>query len=420
MPDKQSDVGQMLARFSWPRTLRALRHRNFRLFWFAQAISLTGAQMQLVALSWLAYRLTNSPLILGLIGLVALLPVGLITLVGGVISDRLPRRRLIIAMQTILAFQALILTLLAWAELVQVWHIMVFTFVVGAADALEQPARFSFLMDAVGREDFTSAVGLNAAIVSAARAFGPAIAGMLISWSGEASCFLWNSVTYLLVIIAFLSMRLPAQDGPREPVHLKADLLAGLKYAWENDIIKGTLVLSAASFALARSYLVLMPVFAQDVVQTDARGYGLLMSAVGLGSVCGALAAANVKRRHQGSWLVRAVLVFPVILLLFAASSWLVSSIVLLVLAGTSQYMQEVLCISLIQLAATNEFQGRMVSFFSLFANGLTRLGGIPIGAVAQWWSAPGAVGSGAILSLTWLLIVLWQVPSVRHMKVSN
>jgi len=211
-------------------------------------------------------------------------------------------------------------------------------------------------------------------------------------------------------------MRLPARDGHRKPVHLKADLLDGLKCVWQSQTIKSLLLLTAASYILSRPYVVLMPVFARDVLQADARGYGLLMSAIGVGAICGALVAASVKQRHRGRWLVGAGLAFPIFLMLFASSRWVLLSIGLLLLAGAGQFIQQVLASSLIQLAAADEFYGRVASFFAVFSNGLTRLGGIQAGAVAQYWSAPVAVAGGALVSLIWVLAVIWRTPLIRRL----
>jgi MFS family permease len=232
--------------------------------------------MQLVALNWLTYQLTGSPLMLGLINFVALLPVGLLALVGGVISDRVPRRKLILITQTVLAGQAFILTLLAWFNLIEIWHIMVVTFLVSAMDVIEQPARFAFLMEIVGKEDFTSAVGLNSSMVNIARFVGPAIAGVFMSEFGEASCFFVNFITYLTVIGAFALMDTPLKPISRQPLKLKADLLEGLKYIWQNHTIKAVLSLIFIPVFLSQPYITLLPVFARDIFHTELTGVWLV------------------------------------------------------------------------------------------------------------------------------------------------
>jgi MFS family permease len=401
----------------WLYALRALRHRDFRFFGLGRLVSLSGLWMQTIALSWLAYQLTDSPLMLGLINFVALLPAGLVSLVGGVVSDWFPRRTLILVTQIVLAFQALTLAVIAWIGLIQVWHIVVAVFVVGVSDAIEQPARFVFLMEIVGEEDFTSAVGLNSVVASVARSIGPIVAGALISWIGAAGSFLANFVIYLLVIGIFLLMRLPAGgdagrslcSGAGRSLHLGRDLLAGLVYIWRNRTIRVILLLVAVPTFLAQPYVALLPVFARDVLRTDASGYGVLMGAAGLGAACGALIAAGIELKCSKRWLLGASLAFPAFLALFACSCRIAPSIGLLCLVGASQLVQQVLTSSLLQFAAANEFRGRVASFFSLFNNGLTRLGGIQAGAIAQYWGAPAAVLSGTLSSLLWVLAVIWR-----------
>ncbi len=353
---------------------------------------------------------------LGLVSFVALLPVGLVSFVGGIISDRFPRRKLILITQTLLAAQALLIAIVTWAGRVQIWHIIAVMFIVGAADALEQPARFAFMMEIVGKEDFTNAVGLNSFMVNIARSIGPVVAGVLIGRVGEAGCFFVNFVTYLAIISAFLLMRLPPRRTPLKPMHLKNDLLEGLKYIWQNQTIKGILLLIFASILLSQPYMVLMPVFARDVLLSGSRGYGLLMSAIGLGAICGALFAASVEEGARGKWLIRASIAFSVLLFFFAFSQWMSLSFGLLLLVGASQLTQQVLSNSSIQLASTDEFHGRVASFFALFNNGLTRLGGIQSGAVAQYVSPRVAIAGGALISLVWLLVIIWRTPSVRRL----
>jgi MFS family permease len=301
--------------------------------------------------------------------------------------------------------------------LIQVWHIMVVVFGVGAADAIEQPARFAFLMDIVGKEDLTNAVGLNSSLVNGARIIGPAIAGVLIRWGGESGCFFLNSLTYLAVIAALLAMRLPAWTRPLKPLRLKGDLTEGLKYMWQDPIIRGLFTLIVAPCFLAAPYAVLMPIFARDVLQVDSSGYGLLMSAIGVGAVCGALGVASLRAGHRGRWLILWSLAFPLSLILFSLSQWFAPSIGFLVLVGASQIAQQSLAASLLQLASADEFRGRVVSFFALLNNGLTRLGGVQAGAVSQYWSAPFAVLGGALLSLVWVLMFVWRTPVVRRLS---
>ena len=400
----------------WPHALHALRHRNFRLYWTGQIVSLSGSWMQITALNWMAYQRTESAFTLGLVNFIALLPVGPVALVSGVISDRLPRKQLIVMTQTLLAVQALGLTILSWMDLVQIWHIMVVVFVIGAAEAIEQPARLAFLVDVAGKEDLTNAVGLTAVVANIARSVGPAFAGVLMGWAGEGACFLLNSITYLFVIGALLLIRLPPPDQDRKSVRLGADLVSGLKYMWQNNTIRGLLLLIAVSSFLSRSYIVLMPVVAYDVLQVGSAGYGLLLGVIGIGAVCGALMASVAREGSQRRWLIGASLVFPVLLIGFAFSRSIWFSALLLLMVGIGNRAQEVLTSTLLQLAAKDEFRGRVASIFSLLRNGLMRLGGVQTGLMAQVWGAPVAVSIGAALGGGLMAaILIWDLASSRR-----
>jgi len=411
---KDTESGAVSSRSGWKRSLRVFRHRNFRLFWLGQLVSLSGTGVQIVALNWLVYRLTDSALALGLVNFAALLPVGVVSLVGGVISDRFSRHRLIVVTQTVLALQALGLTVLTATGSVQVWHIIVITFVAGAANAFGQPAHLGLVMDIVGEEDFGSALAINALLVNG-RLLGPAVAGALIGWLGEASCFFVNFLTYLVIIAAYLSMRVDARDAARMPMRFKRDLFDGVKYVWHGQVIRGVLLLIAVSSLLSRPYLVLMPVFARDVLQVGSRGYGLLMSAIGVGAICGTLMAACIEDRHRGPWLLRTAIAFPAFLLLFACSRSMWSSVGLLFLASANDWIQHVLATSMVQLASSEEFRGRVASLFGLVWSGATRLGGVQAGAIAQLCSVSVSIAGGAGLSLLFVLVLMIRMPFTRR-----
>ena len=399
------------------QTFRALAHRNYRLYWASQLVSLFGSWMQIVALNWLAYRLTHSPLALGLLNFVAVLPAGLFMLAGGAISDRLPGRRLLLVLESTLALQALILAVLTWMDVVTIWHVAIVMFVVGAANSLEVPARAVLVMDVVGESDYPNAVGLNSAMINLARAAGPAVAGWVIGTSGEAVCFALNAFSYLAVIAALGLMRLSPSACPREPLRIGSDTLTGIRYAWRNPAIRTLLVVIAIPSLLAQPAILLLPVFAQDVLHVDATGYGWLMGMVGGGAVIGALIAGGLNANKRQWGLVTGSLLFPAFLVLFALSRWLPMSLALLFGAALGQSLQLVVAYSMLLLTAQAEFRGRVASSYALLSNGLNRMGGVPLGFAAQVWGAPIAVLSGASLSLIWALVVIWRMPVVRKLK---
>lgn len=401
----------------------AWRLGDFRWFWLGQALRVSGSWMQIVAMSWMAYRLADSPFVLGLIQFISLFPVGLVSLLGGVASDRLSPRKLVLGTQAVLVAQAVLLAGLAWSGSVRLWHIMVMTFVVGAADAIEQPARYVLVFRLVGQEGLSNAVGLCTLAESVARSVAPAIAGVLIGWRadsghpGEAGSLALNGAAYLLAFLAFSAVRLPERETPRKPIRLQADLLDGARHLWQESTIRSLLLLLAASCLFAQPYIVLLPVLARDVLQTGARGYGVLMSAAGAGAACGALIAASIKRGHRGQWLVGAGLAFPACLLLSALLRRLPFLAGLLLLAAAAQFTQLVLIACLVQLATSSELHGRVASLFALISNGLARLGGVQAGLVASYWGAPAAIAGGALLSILWTLLVTWQAPALRRLE---
>ncbi|MGD8791946.1 MAG: MFS transporter [Anaerolineae bacterium] len=401
----------------WPRTFLALRHRNFRLYWSGQIVSLTGSWMQIIAQGWLVYRLTDSPLMLGLVNFVGLVPVVPISLLSGVISDWLPRRNLILVTEIVLMFQALALALLTWLGLIQAWHVIVLSFVQGAAAALEQPARLAFIMDTVGREDLTNAVALNSSVYNVARIVGPAIAGVLVAYIGEAGCFFVNGTSYLAVIVALLAIRLPARTKPRERLQVAGNLMRGLEYTWNTKTIRSLMIIVAISSFFTLPYIALMPAFARDVLEAGPQGLGFLMTAVGLGAIGGALTVANIQAGRRGRWLMVGNVMGPAFLVLFCLSQSLALSLGLVVLVGASNAVRQTLANSLIQLTASHDFHGRVMSIFNLLFNGMSRAGAMGVGAVAEFTGAPLALGASAVLSLGLGLVMVWGLPDVTHLS---
>jgi len=402
--------------FGWPRTFRALRHRNFRLFWSGQTVSLIGTWMQMVAQGWLVYRLTDSPLMLGLVSVVALLPVVPLSLLAGVISDRFPRRNLMIVTEIVLMLQALILAVLIWLNAVQIWHIVVLSFVLGAAAAMEQPARLAFVVDVVGEEDLTNAVALTSSMYNSARIVGPAIAGLLLGWVGEAGCFFVNGLSYSAVILALLAIRLPPQTLPTNPLRVTESLSNGLRYVWDATTIRALMAIVAVSSFFTLPYIALMPVFARDVLEAGPEGLGFLMTGVGVGAIVGALGVANIQEGRRGKWLTWGNIMGPVFVFLFCLSRSFPLSLALVALVGASSAVRQTLASSLIQIISSGEYHGRVMSVFNLLFSGMSQMGALGAGAVAEFTGAPWALGLGAIVSLVWALGVVWRMPYVRRL----
>lgn len=400
----------------WPRTIRSLQGRNFRLYWTGQSISSVGTWMQIVAQGWVVYNLTDSALMLGLVNFVALLPVVPISLLSGVLSDRFSRRNLMLVSESILMIQALIMAVLIYLGMIQVWHVIVLSFVLGAAAAMEQPARLAFVVDIVGKEDLSNAVALNSSGYNTARIIGPAIAGLIIASFGEAACFLVNSVTYLALILALVAIRVPQVVRSSEPMRVVGSLKDGFEYIKGNPVVPGLLlIISIASF-LTIPYIALMPVFARDMLSTGAEGLGFLLTAVGVGAILGALIVASLRAGSKGNWLVFANIVGPIFLVLFVLSGNLALSLILVVLVGASNAVRLTLANSLTQINTADDFHGRVMSIFNLLFNGLSRFGALVFGGLAELTSISWALAAGAALSAVIGLVLVFRLPQVRRL----
>ena len=266
--------------------VRALSSRNFRLFFFGQAVSLIGTWMQLIAMRWLVYRLTKSELMLGVVGFVSDIPLFFLVPFAGVLADRLKRHRIMLVTQALSALQAAILAVLVITDLVAVWHVLVLSGLLGIISAFDITARQAFIVDMIeDRKDLPNAIALNSFIFNGALLIGPAIAGVLIALVGEGPCFALNSLSYLAVLGALFLMKVPQKTFSSSPLDLKAALTEGAVYTLASAPIRSVLTLVASVSLVAASYTLLMPVFAEDILHGGPRVYGYLMSATGVGAL---------------------------------------------------------------------------------------------------------------------------------------
>ncbi len=403
----ERDVGRV-------RSFRAFQNRAFRLYWGGQVVSLTGTWMQTVAQSWLVYRLTSSPLALGGVNFVSLLPLLPLALIGGSLADRFSKRNLLVLTSTNAMLQALVLTILSWTGKIQIWHIMLLAFVLGAGNILESGARQSFIAEVVDEDDLTSAIALSTSSWNVARIVGPAIAGLLVAAVGETWCFSINSLSYLAVIISLLLIRTEQRGDKIGSFSMVGDLKEMACYFWNEPGITSVMALVALSAFCVLSFTILLPVFAVDVLSTGAPGLGWLMTAVGIGAVIGALGVASVDRKYgRGRLFIIGQLTAPFFLLFFALSrNYLISWLILLGL-GIVLIGQNVLGNALLQTMAPVGLRGRVMSIYGLSFTGMTRFGGLALGAMAEQTGAPLALGASAVISLVGCGLILRKVPSV-------
>jgi MFS family permease len=415
---KNNSVGDYLRRgVTLPRTFSALRHRDFRLWWFGQMVSLVGTWIQFVAQNWLVYRLTGSPAMLGLVNFVALVPALPMGLWAGSLADRFDKKRLVLIAQTLLFIQAAILATLTVTGFVQVWHVMALAFVFGVGRALDVPARQAFVVEMVGKEDLTNAIALNSTIFNIARTAGPAIAGLLVMAIGEGLAFVVNAVSFLPVIGALLMMRTSSiRRKPRSSAGRQ--IVAGLRYAGRNQYVWLIMSLVGVSAFFVMPYSVLMPVFAKEVFGGGADIYGYLLTFAGLGALAGALTVASLgPKSPRGLLLSGANVAFAALVFSFAfiRTFWLAAAV--LAAVGFCFVVQNSLANTLIQLNVPDRLRGRVMSIYFLVFMGAMRLGSLQAGYVARYVNVQAALLIGASASLVWAALVSWRFPRLRTIK---
>lgn len=401
----------------WPDALRALRHRNFRLFFFGQLVSLSGNWMQTTAQQWLVYRITGTQLSLGMVTFAAFLPVLLFSLFMGVVVDRLPRRRILLLTQGWFMLLAVVLAALAAFDVVQYWHILVLAVLLGIANALDMPARQAFFADMVEREDLLNAIALNSSAFNGARIIGPAAAGLVVAAVGEAPAFAVNALSYLAVIAALLAMRLPPlAPNPNRGSGLSA-LREGLRHVAGDRRVLGLVVMIALFSLFGFPYLVLLPAVAKDVLGTGAEGYGALMASMGVGALAGGLGLAVLGERvHKGRLLLASRALFALAIGAFGFSRSVVPAMLSLAVAGYAFITQLATTNTLIQLLVPDALRGRVLSAYTWSLGGFWPLGALLFGALGDALGAPGAVliAAGAALVLT--LGAWWKLPETRSL----
>jgi MFS family permease len=396
--------------------VRALRHRNFQLFFAGQLISLIGTWMQTVAQSWLVYRMTNSTLLLGVVGFSSQIPVFIMAPVGGIVADRHNRHRVVIGTQTASMILAAILATLTLTHRVQVWQIMALAAGLGIVNAFDIPARQAFLIDMVGREDLMNAIALNSSMFNGARIIGPAISGILVASIGEGWCFFANAVSYIAVIVGLLLMRivhpakLATQGSPLE------NIMEGFAYARNTGPIRAILLLLGLVSFVGMPYTVLMPVFADQILHGGARGLGILMGATGIGALLGAVSlAAKIGLRGLGKIIATCAAGFGVSLILFSFSRIFWLSTLLLVPVGFFMMVQMAASNTLVQSMVPDRLRGRILSVYSMMFMGMAPFGALAAGTVAHHLGAPWTVALGGVACFAGAILFASHLPAVRR-----
>jgi MFS family permease len=384
---------------------RAFRHRNYRLFFSGQLISLIGTWMQQVAQAWLVLQLTHDPLWLGLVSVAQFGPVIIFGLFGGVVADHLPKRRTLIVTQTVAMVLAFILFGLTASGVVEVWHVMILAVLLGINNAIDMPTRQSFAVEMVGREDMTNAVGLNSAQFNASRILGPAVAGLLIGAFDISIAFLINGISYIAVIAAYLAMReselrpIEPMDRPTSVRGVLENLAEGARYVRNTPLVLLSVVVVGLVATFGMNFQVLIPPLADNVLHVGASGYGFLMAASGVGSTITALWVA-FSRKVGPLPIVMGAIALGLGSILLAVSTSFAVSLLAMFIVGAGGIGMAVTANTTIQMAVPDQLRGRVMSVYTTVFAGSVPAGGLLMGAIASTWGVPLSLMIGALLSL--------------------
>ncbi len=400
-PPSEAEVSDLAEPSSAFALLKVFRHRNYRLFFSGQLVSLMGTWMQSVAQGWLVYSLTHSPFLLGLTSFCAQVTVFFVAPFGGLIADRVDRQRMLIWTQSLSMLQAVLLAVLTLTGAVRVWEIIVLAFGLGFINAFDIPSRQAMTLDMVGRKDLRHAIALNSMMFNLARVIGPSLAGALIAMVGEGICFALNAASFGAVLTSLLLMRIPGRT-PQGRAHALREIAEGYRYSLGEPAIRTALLLVAVSSCFGAAYLSLLPAFARDLLHGDARSYGTLITGVGIGALIGAYALSRVHER----WLTLAPVVaagcFGAGLIAFSHSHLLWLSVALILPTAFSLMMLGGTTNTIVQLAAAEHMRGRVISHYTQSFLGMMPWGSLMLGALAGRVGITGAVtfgGSVVVLS---------------------
>lgn len=399
------------------RAFVALRHHNFRLFWFGQLVSLIGTWMQTTAQAWLVLELSHSAWLLGIVGALQFLPVMLFSLFGGVVADRFPKRKILLFTQSFATLQSFILWILVFTHTVQIWHVMVLALLLGATNALDMPTRQSFVVEMVGHDELPNAVALNSSLFNMARILGPGLGGLLIAWLGVAPLFLLNTISFIPVIIGLALIDLSRLHAiAKRPAGLGTgkqntwqSLAEGFAYIRRTPSVLLIITVIGTISLFGINFNIVLPLFATKVLNVGPAGFGFISATLGFGALLSALWLAWRNKNPNFSQMMIAALLFCVLEILFAVSHLYVLSLVLIAAVGFAQIAFSATANTTLQTVTPDYLRGRIMSVYMLVFAGSVPLGNLFTGGLAHLFGAPMALIAGAVLSLVaamvgWLL----------------
>jgi MFS family permease len=397
---------------------RALKYKNYRLFVSGQSVSLIGTWIQMVSMLWLVYSITNSALILGVVGFSGQIPMFVIAPFAGALADRVNKHKFILVTQILALAQAFVLSVLVLFNLVSVWHLIVLSVILGVINALDMPVRQSFVIEMIdnNKEDIGNAIALNSSMVNAARLVGPSIAGILIATVGEGWCFFLNSLSYLAVVTSLLKMKITPVVHKAEDKKILKDISEGFKYSFGFPPIKYLISQLAVIGLFSSTITLLAPVVSKEMLHGNSSTFGFLMSAFGSGALMGAVYLLNKKTvLGLGKLIAGAATLFGLSLILFSISHIFIFSVIIMLFAGLSNMLIIASTNTLLQTIVEEDKRGRVMSLYTMAFRGMSPFGNLLAGGLAGFIGTEFALASGGIVSLISGLLFLSRLPYLRN-----
>lgn len=396
----------------------SLKIKDFRIYWLGMFFSLIGTWIQTTAQSWLVFQLTNSKLLLGVVGFLSTIPIFVLSLFGGVIADRLNKRSILFFTQHAFMILAFVLAVRTQLKLITPAQIMWIAVLNGIVMAFDAPVRQAMVVELVGKEHLLNAIALNSAAFNSARIIGPVLAGILIAVVGMSGCFYLNGISFLAVITALLLIKNITVVKKNNNTVLFDDLLEGLRFIRDNRLILVLIIMVGITSLFGSSYMILMPVFASDVLKTGVKGLGLLMSSTGVGALLAALTLARLGNfRYKGRFIILSSLIFSLALVLFSLSKTYLASLMILPLIGWASVTAVSLINNSLQILVPDEFRGRVMSVFMLTFAGIMPFGNLLAGTCSQIWGVSLTVMLNGIILFACFISLNTLFPEIRNLN---
>jgi MFS family permease len=404
--------------FHLKKTFTALKHRNYKLWFWGQMTSMLGTWMQMTAQGFLIYDLTHSPVYLGYVGFAYGMPSWLFMMYGGVIADRLPKDKILLVTQTVMMILAVILAALTFIGHIEPWHILLLTFLLGSANAFDAPARVSLVNELVPKADLTNAIALNSTIFNVGTALGPAVAGITYALFGPAWCFIINALSFIGIIAAIRMMKLKQTKIVKSDKSVLEDIKEGLRYVRRNPTVRTLIIMVASISIFGLSFATIIPAWAVKILDGDSATNGFLQSARGVGALMSALAIASLGRfNYKGKLLTIGSIAFPVFTIIFSFVKWIPLSLFMLMIAGSALILAMNIANSLVQTLVPDNLRGRVMGLYTFTFFGFLPVGALIMGVLAEHLGEQEAVLISTSITLLVSMLIYFFAPSIRKLE---